>query len=128
MHITGIIKAHLENRGKSISHLAGLLGEERQNTTRKLSSSSINTDYLERICIALNHDFFADYSTELKKRKKDISHGMVNDPETIYGKTVSYTEYIALLEENVMLNRELRECQSLVQEKNISKPTTVKKK
>ncbi|MDR1544866.1 MAG: helix-turn-helix transcriptional regulator [Prevotellaceae bacterium] len=58
IHIGKIIYAHLLQDGHSVSWLARKINCERTKIYRIFNSENIDTDILERICIALNYNFF----------------------------------------------------------------------
>ena len=65
MHIGNRIKEVLVEEGKSVMWLSAHIGCERTNTYKILARRSLNVMLLQRISIALHHDFFQDLSDEL---------------------------------------------------------------
>lgn len=62
LHIGKIIKAELENQGRSVSWLANALYTDRTNMYKIFKKAHIDTFLLLRISQILNHDFFKYYS------------------------------------------------------------------
>ena len=62
IHVGSLIRAELIRQNQSVTWLAEQLGVERTNCYRFLRAQSLHTDQLARISIAMQHDFFADYS------------------------------------------------------------------
>lgn len=69
MHIGEAIKKELEKQGKTVVWFAEQLPCDRTNAYRLFKKSSIDTHILIHISHILNHDFFADLSTELKEKQ-----------------------------------------------------------
>ena len=65
MHIGNRIKEVLVEEGKSVMWLSSHIGCERTNTYKILARRSLNVMLLQRISIALHHEFFQDLSDEL---------------------------------------------------------------
>ena len=63
MTIDVIIKEFMNNKGVSQTHLAEKMNESRQNLRKKISKKSIDTEYLYKIGVVLEHNFFADIAT-----------------------------------------------------------------
>jgi len=68
MHIGLIIKEELKREGKGATWLAEQLKCNRQSLYYTFKQESIDTDLLFRISKALNYDFFALYSKEIKEK------------------------------------------------------------
>ena len=66
MHIGQLIKQVLEEQGRTVVWFAEQLPCHRTNIYRIFEKSSIDTQVLMRISEILEHDFFIDYSKELK--------------------------------------------------------------
>lgn len=62
IHVGSLIRAELTRQDQSVKWLAEQLGVECTNCYRFLRAQSLHTDQLARISIAMQHDFFADYS------------------------------------------------------------------
>lgn len=69
MHIGNRIKQVLDEQGRSITWLANKIDCSRENLYKIFKRSWIHTDMLQKISIALNHDFFREYSKWLEKQK-----------------------------------------------------------
>jgi transcriptional regulator with XRE-family HTH domain len=109
MSIVEIIRKYLESNGKSLTYLAGKLNIPPQQLINKFNrNKTFDVVFIEAICVALEHDFFSDLSTALRKNHKVITHSMVEEPRAVYGSTVSKNEYDILVKENLELHRELR--------------------
>lgn len=65
MHIGGRIRTVLAEKGMAVMDFAAALSCNRQNVYKIFEKPHISTDLLFRISIILEHDFFADISTEL---------------------------------------------------------------
>jgi len=63
--ITKIIRDYIINKGISQRKLSELLQESPSNFNQKLSKHDMDLSYVRSICIALNHDFFAEASRSL---------------------------------------------------------------
>jgi plasmid maintenance system antidote protein VapI len=63
IHVGSLIRAELTRQNQSVTWLAERLGIERTNCYRILGAQSVHTAMLERLSIAMQHDFFADCST-----------------------------------------------------------------
>jgi hypothetical protein len=108
--ITALIKKFLTDNGMTQVYLAGLLKESPQNLANKLRKRDLNTDYIQRVSIALNHDFFADLSRLLKAELKPVANTRPKNGSGSSDGEVDYTRqeaYIRLLEENIELYRRL---------------------
>ncbi len=62
LHIGNSVKAVLHERGISVAAFARALPCSRENAFRILRRSDMDTALLRRICLVLDHDFFADLS------------------------------------------------------------------
>ena len=62
-HVGSLIRAELSRQQQTVAWLAEQLGIQRTNCYRILGAQSIHTAMLERLSIAMQHDFFADCST-----------------------------------------------------------------
>jgi len=109
--ITALIKKFLTDNGKTQVHLAGLLKESPQNLANKLRKNDLNTDYIRRVSIALDHDFFADLSRHLKTElssdtpaRTKAGTAVITDGTSGY---VRQEDYIRLLEEHLELYKEM---------------------
>ena len=65
IHVGSLVRAELSRQHQTVTWLAEQLGIERTNCYRILRASSIHTEQLVRISIAMQHDFFADCSKAL---------------------------------------------------------------
>ena len=65
VHVGSLVRAELSRQHQTVSWLANELGIQRTNCYRILSAQSVHTIMLERLSIAMGHDFFADYSAAL---------------------------------------------------------------
>ena len=65
IHVGSLVRAELSRQQQTVSWLAEQLGIQRTNCYRILGAQSIHTALLERVSIAMNHDFFVDYSKAL---------------------------------------------------------------
>lgn len=63
IHVGSLIRAELSRQQQTVAWLAEQLGIQRTNCYRILGAQSIHTAMLERLSIAMQHDFFADCST-----------------------------------------------------------------
>lgn len=74
VHIGKIIKEVMESQERTPIWLARKINCERTNIYYIFQQSSINTELLLKISIALNHDFFSYYSVEAAEevKSKDI--------------------------------------------------------
>lgn len=78
------IRANSINKAK----LAGKMGMKPQNLQGRLDKKSLDTDFIEQLSDALDHDFFADLSLEYKKKHFNVQ-SIVEEPVTKYGKNES---------------------------------------
>ena len=65
-HVGSLVRAELSRQNQTVTWLAQQLGIQRTNCYRILSAQSVHTALLERISVAMNHDFFAEYSKSVK--------------------------------------------------------------
>ena len=65
-HVGSLVRAELSRQNQTVTWLAQQLGIQRTNCYRILSAQSIHTALLERISVAMKHDFFAEYSKSVK--------------------------------------------------------------
>lgn len=61
VHIGEIIREEMERQERSVSWLARKLYCDRTNVYKIFRRSTIDTDLLMRISVALEHDFFSEY-------------------------------------------------------------------
>ena len=61
-----LVAAELERQGHSVQWLADRVCTSLQNCYKMLHATTINTDVLRSLSIALNHNFFADYAALLE--------------------------------------------------------------
>lgn len=66
-----LILEYLKARGITKKYLAEKLGESPQNLDSKFKKNDLTTDYIRRICDALDHDFFEDLSKEYRNETYD---------------------------------------------------------
>ncbi len=73
LHIGQRIKEVFDQQPKShnIGWLAAQLNCRRANVYNIFGRSTIDTELLRRISIALNHDFFSDLSLDLRQKSTD---------------------------------------------------------
>ena len=62
LHIGSLIRTELENQNRTVAWFAQMLNIKRPNCYRLLHASSVHTETLFRVSVALEHDFFADCS------------------------------------------------------------------
>lgn len=74
VHIGEIIREELERQERSVSWLARKLYCDRTNVYKIFRRSTIDTDLLMRISVALEHDFFCEYV-------RIVENSMVSDAE-----------------------------------------------
>lgn len=115
MNISIMILEYLKKRDISPAHLARLMGESKQGENRKLTkNTSQNSDFIESVSKALNHDFFEDLSNQFRKENNIQSSASVtiaSEPPSVYHTERERnlkTQYDQLLQENLELHRELR--------------------
>jgi len=65
-HVGSLVRTELSRQNQTVTWLAQQLGIQRTNCYRILSAQSIHTALLERISVAMKHDFFAEYSKSVK--------------------------------------------------------------
>jgi plasmid maintenance system antidote protein VapI len=65
-HVGSLVRAELSRQNQTVTWLAQQLGIQRTNCYRILSAQSVHTALLERISVAMKHDFFAEYSKSVK--------------------------------------------------------------
>jgi predicted transcriptional regulator len=70
IHIGKEIQKVMKSRGIRVSWLAKQIGNNRNNIYNIWKQQDINTNILIRISNALNYDFFALYSNQIKKSLK----------------------------------------------------------
>lgn len=71
LHIGKLIKSELSRQGRSITWLSTQVNCTRENLYKVFRRSWIYTDLLFEISIALDYDFFKEYS-DFYKRYKDV--------------------------------------------------------
>ena len=116
MNISIMILEYLKKRDISPAHLARLMGESKQGVNRKLTkNTSQNSDFIENVSKALNHDFFEDLSHQFKRENNiqvnQTSVITVSEPQSSYHSEREKSmkaQYDQLLQENLELHRELR--------------------
>lgn len=59
-HIGSLIRTELEVKNQTVAWLAQKLNIKRPNCYRLLHASSVHTETLFRVSVALKHNFFAD--------------------------------------------------------------------
>ena len=69
IHIGEQIRQVLEEQGRTITWLAKQIGCSRENLYKIFRRSWIHTDMLQKISVALNHDFFKEYSQWFESQK-----------------------------------------------------------
>lgn len=67
INIGALIRTELDRQHLTVSWLAKQLSIQRPNCYRLLRASSLQTETLFRVSQVLQHDFFADYSAQLKR-------------------------------------------------------------
>jgi DNA-binding Xre family transcriptional regulator len=65
LHIGKLIAEVLDERGMTKAEFGRRIQTSRQNVNSLLRKKSLDTDYLLRICITLDFDFFAAYSASV---------------------------------------------------------------
>ncbi|HJB72273.1 MAG TPA: XRE family transcriptional regulator [Candidatus Barnesiella merdigallinarum] len=70
MHIGNRIRDILKEREQSVVWLAHQLSYSRTNIYKLFDKSTIDTGVLLRISLILRHDFFTEYSNEIKAKQK----------------------------------------------------------
>ena len=65
IHVGSLIRAELSRQNQTVTWLAEQLGIQRTNCYRILGAQSVHTALLERLSIAMDHDFFADFSMSI---------------------------------------------------------------
>ena len=69
VNVGTLVRIELTRQQRTVSWLSEQLGIKRPNCYRILNATTIQTELLERICIAMQHDFFAEYSHKLSSIK-----------------------------------------------------------
>ena len=67
VHVGALIRIELNRQHQTVSWLAQQLSIQRPNCYRLLHASSLQTETLFHVSQVLRHDFFADYSAQLKQ-------------------------------------------------------------
>lgn len=67
IHVGSLVRAELSRQNQTVTWLANQLSIQRTNCYRILGAQSVHTAMLERLSIAMNHDFFTDCSAQLKQ-------------------------------------------------------------
>ena len=67
VHVGALIRIELNRQHQTVSWLAQQLSIQRPNCYRLLHASTLQTETLFRVSQVLRHDFFADYSAQLKQ-------------------------------------------------------------
>lgn len=65
VHIGQLIKQEMERQDRKPTWLAKQISCDRTNVYHIYRQKSLNTDTLERISLALQHNFFADLAQEI---------------------------------------------------------------
>lgn len=109
MDVSKLIKGYLKDQGITITHLAKLLGESKQNLTNKLNrNASLDSDFIKRVSKELQHDFFYDLSKMFRAENKEVKISIVEESRGLYEKnSVSKSDYDSIVKENLDLHREL---------------------
>jgi transcriptional regulator with XRE-family HTH domain len=63
--VSQIIVEYLERKGITKTKLGEMIGESRQNITKKLSKNDMDLNLVYKISIALEYDFLAEVSKQL---------------------------------------------------------------
>lgn len=74
LHIGKIIKERAEDLGIGPTKLAALVNTSKQNVYGIFKRSSVDSELLHSICIALRHDFFRYYTGLKDHSKEDIPY------------------------------------------------------
>lgn len=69
VHIGKLIQSELERQERTPTWLARKIHCQRSNIYSIFQRTSIDTELLTLISIALKHDFFSDLSTDYRKRQ-----------------------------------------------------------
>ena len=70
-HIGQLIKQEMERQERKPTWLAEKISCDRTNVYHIYQQESLNTDTLERISLALRHNFFADLAQEMASQLSD---------------------------------------------------------
>lgn len=115
LSITALVKKYLKDNGITQAYLAEALKESPQNLANKLRKNDLDTDYVRRISLALQHDFFYELGLQLRPDILKYSSQQPAEIASIQDGNVPYyvrqEQYIQILEENIRLHRELRRAQ-----------------
>lgn len=90
VQIGQLVADELKRQGQSVQWLAKQINTSLQNCYKILHANSVNTDTLLRISMALNHNFFSDYATQMELP-------LVEHPE-IYSTHIFNTQFYAFVE------------------------------
>lgn len=90
VQIGQLVADELKRQGQSVQWLAKQINTSLQNCYKILHANSVNTDTLHRISMALNHNFFSDYATQMELP-------LAEHPE-IYSTPIFNTQFYALVE------------------------------
>ncbi len=83
MSITKIISEYLEKKGVSQTALGEKMGKNRQYINGLLTKNKdLNSHIIKSISIALEYDFFAELSKELRKEHKEIKSSLNKETNT----------------------------------------------
>lgn len=77
-----LVSDELDRQGQSVRWLADNACTSLQNCYKMLHATSLNTDVLRRLSIALNHNFFADYAAMLElpaTQSPTLQEGQLHD-------------------------------------------------
>jgi len=99
MNVSELIKKYLNDNNISQRRLSTMLGETAQNFNKKLSKDDLLISLVERISIAVQHDFFGDISRSIQKKQPGLRQLPNNIP---------YPDVMDLLFENRELNKRIR--------------------
>lgn len=83
-----IIERYLRLHGIHKKDLARMLNETPQTLSGKFAKNDFSTDYIRRICDALNHNFFEDFAREYNNESiEDWEKMMVEERPAAYSVT-----------------------------------------
>lgn len=71
IHVGSLVRAELSNQQKTVTWLSEQLGIRRTNCYRILRAQSVHTALLEQLSGVMQHDFFADCTSLLKKQHEN---------------------------------------------------------
>ena len=99
VHIGKKIKEVVAKSDFSVTEFAKKINRSRDVAYKIFAKEHMDTTLLQRICNVLEHDFFSYYSNELafNRYAGNDASGVLNDPETGYGKKEEMKQLVAEL-------------------------------